>query len=236
MAIRKKKKRFYEVEIPIIRKEILLQAYEPKQLTQKNIKYDLTRMLKGKATILNLIIKQEKEKLIAIPKEMNILPTFLRRAVRKGTSQVEDSFETECKDGRLKVKPFLVARRKISKAVRKALRETSKKEIEKILKNKKIEDIFSELMDNKIQKPLSITLKKIYPLSLCEIRNLRVLEYRETKEKPKEEKTEKETTEEKPKEEKTEKETTEEKPKNSKNKKETSTKDKKAETKKDSKK
>ena len=179
MAIRKRKKRFYEVEIPIIKKEILLQAYETKQLVDKFIKYDLTRLLKGKATVLSLVVREEGEKLVAIPRELRILPSFLRRAVRKGTNQVDDSFEVECRDAILKIKPFLVARRKISRAVRRALREKAKEELIKILKDKKSEEIFSDLMGNRIQKPLSITLKKIYPLSLCEVKSLKVINYKE---------------------------------------------------------
>ena len=34
--------------------------------------------------------------------------------------------------------------------------------------------MFEEILRNKIQKELSLKLKKIYPLSLCEIRVLKV--------------------------------------------------------------
>ena len=36
------------------------------------------------------------------------------------------------------------------------------------------EEIFGDILNNKIQKPLSLMLKKTYPLSLCEIRHLEV--------------------------------------------------------------
>ena len=36
------------------------------------------------------------------------------------------------------------------------------------------ETIFKDLLKNQLQKPLSLKLKKIYPLSVCEIRVLRV--------------------------------------------------------------
>jgi len=56
--------------------------------------------------------------------------------------------------------------------VRKELRKKAKEELTEYTKNKKSEDIFDEVIRNQIQKPLSVKLKKIYPLSLCEIRIL----------------------------------------------------------------
>ena len=42
------------------------------------------------------------------------------------------------------------------------------------VKNNNVEDIFQEILRNSLQKSLSLKLKKIYPLSLCEIRILKV--------------------------------------------------------------
>ncbi|MCK5149642.1 hypothetical protein KAJ87_01835 [Candidatus Pacearchaeota archaeon] len=174
MAIAKRKKRFFDVEIPLIKKETQLQAYEIKELEGKTIKYDLTRMLRGKNMLIKLKVVIEKDKAKAIPKETIILPCFLRRMVRKGTNYIEDSFSTDCKDAQIRIKPFLVSRRKISRVVRKALREKAKEELIKYAKNKTSEVLFDEILKNQIQKPLSLKLKKIYPLALCEIRILKV--------------------------------------------------------------
>lgn len=94
--------------------------------------------------------------------------------MRKGTDYVEDSFSVKCKDSELKIKPILITRRKVSKAVRNALRTKAKQEIEDYLKTKTAETIFEDVLRNKIQKELSLKLKKVYPLSLCEIRALKV--------------------------------------------------------------
>ena len=48
MAQAKRKKRFFDIEIPIIKKETQVQAYEPKELDGRFVSYDLTRFLKGK--------------------------------------------------------------------------------------------------------------------------------------------------------------------------------------------
>jgi len=176
MAIAKKKKRFFDVEIPLINRTTNLQAFELKDLDGKFIKYDLTRILKGKSAIIQLKVNVDGDQAIASPRKIRLMPSYLKRMVRKGTNYVEDSFSVDCKDFQLKIKPFLITRRKVSRAVRKALREKAKEEIINYVKDKNIETIFQDLLKNQIQKPLSLKLKKIYPLSLCEIRVLEAKE------------------------------------------------------------
>ena len=119
-------------------------------------------------------IKVKDDEATVLPKEVKIMPYFLRRVVRKGTDYVEDSFSTNCKDARLRIKPFLVTRRRVSRRVRKALRNKAREELINYVKDKDFETLFDELLKNKIQKPLSQKLKKIYPLSTCELRVLKV--------------------------------------------------------------
>ena len=172
----KRKQKFFDVEIPLINKIANLRAFELKDLDGKFLKYDLTRILKGKSVIIQLKVKIENNQAIASPRKIRLMPSYLKRMVRKGTNYVEDSFFTDCKDFQLKIKPFLITRRKVSRAVRKALREKAKEELIEYFKDKDIDTIFQDLLKNQIQKPLSLKLKKIYPLSLCEIR---ILEARE---------------------------------------------------------
>lgn len=174
MARAKRKKKFFNVEMPLINKQTQLQAYELKELEGRFIKYDLTRILRGKNMLIQLKVKVEGEKAIAIPKEIKLMPYFLRRMVRKGTNYVEDSFSTTCKNAEVRIKPFLITRRKVSRAVRKALREKAREELINYVKDKDTETLFREILKNHIQKPLSLKLKKIYPLSLCEIRVFKV--------------------------------------------------------------
>jgi len=170
MAQAKRKQKFFDVEIPIIQKTTQLRAFELEDLNGKFIKYDLTRLLRGKSMILSAIVKVQGDKAIAIPRKTQILPYVLKRMVRKGTRYVEDSFDAECADAKLRIKPFLVTRRRVSRKVRKALREKAKEELIAYVKEKTSVQLFEELLDNRIQKPLSLKLKKIYPLSTCEIR------------------------------------------------------------------
>jgi len=179
MAQAKRKKRFFDVDIPLISRETQLQAFEIKELEGRIINYDMTRILKGKSSILQLKVKVEKEKATTEPRQIKLLPSFLKRMVRKGTDYVEDSFSTEAKDNLVKIKFFLVTRRKVSRRVRKALREKAKEELIKYAKSQDTKNIFEDILKNQIQKYLSQTLKKIYPLSLCEIRFFKIEEKQE---------------------------------------------------------
>jgi ribosomal protein S3AE len=174
MAVAKRKQRFFDVEIPILNKETQLYAYDLSELDGKTITYDLTRTLRGKSVLLTLNVKVEGDKASAYPKEFVILPYFIRRMIRKGVNYVEDSFSAETKDSKVEIKPFLITRKKVSREVRKALREKAREEIINYLKNKNSIEVFEDLIQGRMQKPLSLKLKKIYPLSLCEIRIFKV--------------------------------------------------------------
>jgi ribosomal protein S3AE len=191
MAIAKKKNKFYNVEIPLIDKETQLIAMDISELDGKFIKYDLTRALRGKSVLLDLKVSVKDEKATSSPVGLNLVPYYIRRIVRKGTDYSEDSFITKCKNAEIKIKPILITRRKVSKSVRKALREKAKEEIEHYTKTKNYIELFDDILKNKMQKELSLKLKKIYPLSAFEIRILKVLKVLEDpKEEVKEEKTE----------------------------------------------
>ena len=102
------------------------------------------------------------------------MSSFLRRVVRKGTDYVEDSFSAESKNAKLRIKPLLITREKVSKKIRKVLREKAREELIKYVKSKDSEEIFEDILKGKFQKELSLKLKKIYPLSFCDIRILKV--------------------------------------------------------------
>src|SRR3989344_9126372 len=171
MAQAKRRQKFFDVEMPIIGKETQLYGFDIENFHGKTIIYDLTRLLRGKSVILKLKISVESGKAIARPKELLVLPYFIRRMMRKGTNYVEDSFSAECKDAVVRIKPFLITRKKVSRAVRKALREKARSELTAYVKTKDTETLFDEIIINKIQKTLSLQLKIIYPLSFCEIRS-----------------------------------------------------------------
>ncbi len=174
MAQAKRKQKFFDVDIPILNRDTQLYAYEISELNGRTIKYDLTRMLRGKSVLLTMDVRIEDNKAKAYPKEFVILPYFIRKMIRKGANYVEDSFSAETKDAKVEIKPFLITRKKVSREIRKALRERAREEIINYVKDKTVDSLFEELIQNRMQRSLSLKLKKIYPLALCEIRIFRI--------------------------------------------------------------
>jgi len=188
-----KRRKFIDVEIPLIRSKIELIANSPKEVENKTIKLDLTRQLKGKSVEVVVKVKLEENKPIAEPEKIKLMPYFIRRMIRKRISYIEDSFLVPSQESMLKIKPFLITRKKVSRAVKKTIRNKCKNWLEDYVAEKKDQEIFNEILSNKMQRPLSLYLKKTYPLSLCEIRilekirPLRPEEIPKIKEKPKKE-------------------------------------------------
>lgn len=169
------KKRFFEVKMPLTATKVHVYGATPEELEGRVIRIDMTRNLRGKNLEMKARIKNNQGVLEGVPLSLEVVQSYIRRAVRKGTDYIEDSFVAECKDAKLRIKPFMIARKRISRAVRNALRQGAKKSLEAHIRVRTLEEIFSEVTANKIQKEISLKLKKIYPLALCEIRVIEIV-------------------------------------------------------------
>ncbi len=161
---------FYEVKAPLTSTKISLYGASPDALVGKVVKLDLTRNLRGKNLELSLKVRKSTDGLEGDPIALNLFGSYIRRMMRKGADYVEDSFIGQCKDGAVLVKPFLITRKKVSRAVRQELRKTTQEHLLSLLTIRTNLEMFSDIIAGKTQKELSLKLKKIYPLALCEIR------------------------------------------------------------------
>ncbi len=170
------KKKFFDVEIPLTSAKASLYGAEPEEFNGRIINIDLTKSLRGKNVEYRLRVKNNGRELTGEPISLAVAGSYIRRSIRKGTDYVEDSFIAECRDGKVIVKPFLITRKRVSRAIRKSLRENTRKFLEGHLKARSTEEVMKDIMTNKIQKELSLKLKKVYPLAFCEIRHFEVVE------------------------------------------------------------
>lgn len=180
-----RRKKFIPVDIVSINARLELIGNSVDEIHGKTIKLDLTRQLKGKSVEGTFRVRVDKGKAIAMPIKVKLMPYFIRRMIRKRISYVEDSFEAPSQNSILIVKPFLITRKRVSRIVRKTLRNKARNWLEDYISDRKDEEIFNDLLNNKLQKPLSLVLKKTYPLSLCEIRILEIKRPLEKNEVPK---------------------------------------------------
>ena len=181
MAIEKKK--FLPVQIPLLNREIELLAHSNEELDKRFIKIDLTPDLKGKNIELRMKVILKEGKPTAEPVEVYLMGSYIRRIMRKGTDYVEDSFALKCKDQNIIVKPFLITRKKVSRKVKAALRDTARNAFLEYAAPKSFDEITMDMISNRIQREISIKLKKIYPLGVCEIRFLGIIAERSYAEK-----------------------------------------------------
>jgi ribosomal protein S3AE len=175
------KKKFFEIDLPLIGEKLEASGHVITDLNNKTIKIDLARKLKGKATDLIFNIKVEDNKAIGYPKKLVVLPSFISHIFHNGASYVEDSFISKTKNSEVLIKPFLITRKKVSRAVRNTLRNSAKNWINDYLIQKEDFEVFNDILSGEMQKQLSLKLKKIYPLSVCEIRIFEIKKAYETK-------------------------------------------------------
>jgi ribosomal protein S3AE len=169
------KKKFIDVEIPVLNESMPVLGTE-ETLSGRTIKLDLSRKLRGRGleAIFSIMVKDKK--LVAYPKSLILMRSYVQRMMRKRISYVEDSFETSCKDVKVSIKPFLITRKKVSRAIRNNLRKTAREFILEYVKDKTYLDIAMAILSNEMQKEMHPKLKKVYPLSMCEIRVLETKE------------------------------------------------------------
>lgn len=164
------KKKFFSVDLPLLNTSVEVLASSQEELVGKIIKYDLTRILRGKNVEATLVIKKENENLTAEFKSLRLLTSYIARMIGKNISYVEDSFVCKSKDSNMRIKPFMIARKKVHRSIRKALRDKTRQLLEEFVSQNSSSEVFSAIIQARLQRELSLKLKKIYPLSFCEIR------------------------------------------------------------------
>jgi ribosomal protein S3AE len=161
-----KKKKFFEIDIPLINQKVNVLSTDESLLQGKIIKFDLTRILKGKNVEATIIIEKVDNQLTGRITGVLVLPSFIRRMIRKSTSYIEDSFECNS----MILKPYMLTRKRVHRSVRAALRNETKKFICDYASKLSHDELFHDILSGKLQKTLSLHLKRIYPLAFCEIR------------------------------------------------------------------
>lgn len=164
------KKKPFEIEVPVLNQSVEALASSQDSLIGRVIKLDLTRIVRGKNLDANIIIKKEGSTLTGKLVSLKLLPGYIKRMMRKEVSWVEDSFTCPSKETNMLFKPFMLTRKKVHRAVRKAIRDKTKEIILEFAKNHDNDSIFSSIISGQLQKEISVNAKKIYPLAFCEIR------------------------------------------------------------------
>jgi len=101
----------------------------------------------------------------------------MKKIVRRNRTKVADSFIVKTKDGKdIRIKPLLIARGHASKATCTDLRKKARAYIAVSVNQMTYSQFITETIQRRFQRRLQDLLKKIYPLSVCEIRAFQLIE------------------------------------------------------------
>ena len=131
---------------------------DPKQ-QHLNISFKVTR-LDGDASLTDV-------------KGFIIVPSFLKRIVRRGKNRLDMSFKCKLKDKTVRIKPILLTRSLTHSSVLKDLRKSAIETFKKTFANYKFDDLVMDLLAYRVQRKIKADLGKIYPLKSCDIRSIK---------------------------------------------------------------
>lgn len=103
--------------------------------------------------------------------EFQLTPTAVKKTARKGRAKVEDSILVKSKDDKaVRVKYILMTRGKAKGSILAALQKKARQLLANEVSKMSFDQFMNDLIFYKIQKSLSQGLRKIYPVSVAEIR------------------------------------------------------------------
>ncbi len=187
MATKKAMKKAKQSWIPMHAPEFLNKAYLGDTLAKGEESLPGKTLTLNMSTFTNDMKKQNAEvsfviksvvdkKALTDMTGMKLTNSFVKRLARKGRSKVEDSFTVKSQNGKnLRVKPVIITTNKTTNSLNSRIRLEAKSLITEYVSKHKDEDIFSDIMNQKIQKELKQSLSKIYPLRNVEIRQIKIV-------------------------------------------------------------
>ena len=174
------KKKWYQILAPKEFNENLIgetPSLDPRLLIGKVIRVNLmnlTRDIKKQNTnirfkIIGLIENKAQTEVIGY----QIIPAFIKRIIRRGRNNLHDSFVCETSDGkRIRLKTLIITIHKTKGAVTNSLTNSMKVNLKDYVKKISYKELIHELISYKLQINLKNSLKSIYPLRNCEIKEM----------------------------------------------------------------
>ncbi|MEM4246857.1 MAG: hypothetical protein QXR48_03230 [Candidatus Woesearchaeota archaeon] len=121
------------------------------------------------------ITKEENKQLLTKVVGYSIIPAAVRKMMRRSRERIDDSFVVKTKDNiAVRIKPVLITRGRTTGGVLKEMRSQMRTFIARAITGMSFVDFIKELVAHKFQKQLQDSLRKIYPLQVCELRDVHI--------------------------------------------------------------
>ncbi|NQV08477.1 hypothetical protein HQ529_01345 [Candidatus Woesearchaeota archaeon] len=122
------------------------------------------------------IYKINPEKGFAKPVSYNMVPSSIKRMIRRKKDRLDDSFTVVTADKvTVRIKPMVITQSKTKSSIKKNLRVNIKNYLVGLIQKTILIDLFEQIIFHKVQKSLKDGLKKTYPVSIAQIRVLEVV-------------------------------------------------------------
>jgi len=150
-------------------------AFEPQKLVGRNIKIGMMALMndpKKQSIRLVFRIKSVSDKTAATEiMQYEVMPSHIKRMMRKGRKKIGDSFIAELKDkSKIRIKPVIITKTKTQKSILTAIRKIAKQFIIEKAKTQNFTEMIHDTISTKFQREMRDKLKKIYPIAFCEFR------------------------------------------------------------------
>ena len=100
-----------------------------------------------------------------------MLSTYVKRVIRPGKEKVDDSFKYATKDDvKVAIKTLILTKAKTKYSILSNMRNKSHEYLQDYCKKNDYKTLITDLVSHNLQKDLKNFLKKVYPLSICEVR------------------------------------------------------------------
>lgn len=177
---RKRRKHWYAVLAPKQFQKMKLgesQAYAAEELVGRTIQANLMTLTNDpKRQSITLTFRIESVN--GNNCETNVVKytinnSHIKRLVRKASNKIEESFVVTTKDNvRYRIKPIVLTRYRANKSVLTALRKKTVEIVTAFVAGMESEALFPSVISHKLQMETKNTLKKIYPVAICEVKSL----------------------------------------------------------------
>ncbi|MBT4577046.1 hypothetical protein HOM13_00110 [Candidatus Woesearchaeota archaeon] len=182
--VRRKKKKWFSILAPKeFNNRVIGETFanEPGEMVGRALNVNLMNLLNDyKRQGVNLKFKIRSvndDNAVCQTVGYSLLKSHSRRAVRKGTDKMDDSFVTETKDGqKMRIKPMIITRHRVSISVVSDIRRKASVYLQEKIKELDSVDVFESVIQTKLQRELRGSLLKTCPIGACEIRSLELIE------------------------------------------------------------
>lgn len=178
------KKQWHQIIAPkIFRNSVLGETlvFEPEQMVGKGIKQNLanlTRDIKRQNVNIEFEVTSVQDgKALTHIVGYKIVPSSLKRMARRDIEKIDMSFMCSTSDKRsMRIKPIIITRAATKGSIAAKIRKNAQAFLLRYISEITYDNFLNDLIGHKIQSTLKDYLKKTYPLRICEIRSMEVVD------------------------------------------------------------